>query len=473
MIQSFCPRVFMDGRRGKLSAAQSGTLVPDLPVRSAAQPEPQIDSAPAPQDDYDALLDELDGITVSPLRPGSRAPPSQPESARSSQSIPENILVPPSTHPTRSGSPPKFLDDSAGSPDPARCNKARGPSRSVFSLADSIGDDIEDLLGELDPGSPDASPASSSTEAPFAEQSGGNVCRVGMGACEEQGQRPSMEDMHIMMMSDFSPNALSHGTSTGVRAFCGVLDGHSGRAVADYAASRLPELVQSQPWYRNAAGSPAVSVVERCLGNAFETIDAEICEQTQSGRLAGGCTANVALLLDQHLYIANLGDTRAVLSRGGFAHEMSQDHKPDLPSERARIEALGGRVEWRGCWWVLGSSGAAAYRGLAVSRAFGDIAWKVPVPLVDPCPEVRSCRLKPEDEFLVIGCDGVWDVMTGQDAVDLARRHTSGGCAGPDGEGGVGDRAASAAAKEIASAALAKGSMDNITVVVMTLLRSC
>ena len=50
-------------------------------------------------------------------------------------------------------------------------------------------------------------------------------------------------------------------------------------------------------------------------------------------------------------------------------------------------------------------------RGLAVSRAFGDIDWKIPMPLVDSSPEVRSCRLRSDDEFVIIGCDGVWDVM--------------------------------------------------------------
>ena len=139
-------------------------------------------------------------------------------------------------------------------------------------------------------------------------------------------------------------------------------------------------------------------------------------------------------------------------------------------------------------------------------RAFGDIDWKVPTPLVDPCPEVRSCRLTSDDEFLIIGCDGVWDVMTSQvilykntwcvcarasmherlrcptalsyltsahqDAVDLARQHALPIVGAEEGAGGLGDRAATAAAKAIAQTALERGSMDNITVVVMTLLRS-
>lgn len=272
------------------------------------------------------------------------------------------------------------------------------------------------------------------------------------------------------MMTDFFPRSFQRDKSNGTRALCGVLDGHSGAAVAEYAAKRLPEIFQTQPWW-NSRETPTDAEVEKAMQTAFMSTDAEVISLTQSGNLVGGSTANVGLLVAQTLYIANIGDTRAVLSRAGFAHELSQDHKPDRPSERARIEALDGRVEWRGCWRVMGGNGAAAFRGLAISRAFGDIDWKVPTPLVDACPEVRSCRLTSDDEFLIIGCDGVWDVMSSQDAVDLARQHALPIVGADDGAGGLGDRAATAAAKAIAQTALERGSMDNITVVVMTLLR--
>jgi len=101
--------------------------------------------------------------------------------------------------------------------------------------------------------------------------------------------------------------------------------------------------------------------------------------------------------------------------------------------------------------------------------------WKVPFPLVDASPEIRSCQLARNDEFLIIGCDGVWDVMSSQDAVDLARAHIPlQPPAEPEGAeaGGIGHSAATAAAKVIADTALERGSLDNITVLVMIFLRS-
>lgn len=243
---------------------------------------------------------------------------------------------------------------------------------------------------------------------------------VAIGAAEERGQRPSMEDKHARLPL-FMPHGLHHRVS-GARALAGVFDGHSGAAVASYAVDRIPSLLELEPWYAQLQPAPK-EAVEHSLLSVFEKTDAEILAMTVSGSMSGGSTACVALLLENRLFLANLGDSRAVMSRGGTAEVLSIDHKPDVPSERERIEALDGKVEWRGCWRVMGSTGSAAYRGLAVSRALGDVDWKVPVSLVESKPEVKVTNLRPDDEFVILGCDGVWDVLSNQEAVDLARRH--------------------------------------------------
>ena len=67
----------------------------------------------------------------------------------------------------------------------------------------------------------------------------------------------------------------------------------------------------------------------------------------------------------RRLLVANLGDSRCCLVRGdGSAVALSDDHKPNRPDERARVQAAGGHVVFAGCWRVQGD--------LAVSRAFGD-----------------------------------------------------------------------------------------------------
>ena len=68
------------------------------------------------------------------------------------------------------------------------------------------------------------------------------------------------------------------------------------------------------------------------------------------------------------LTVAHVGDSRGVLCRAGYAVAITEDHKPDLEAEKARIEALGGFVSFIGCWRAMGI--------LAMSRAIGDLFLK-------------------------------------------------------------------------------------------------
>jgi len=319
-------------------------------------------------------------------------------------------------------------------------------------------DEIDGLLDGLDdPDSPDQRKAASPTRKAQATSAYGDICTgVCLGSAEEQGNRPSMEDRYVARERFFPSNLSSKISST--RAICGVFDGHSGSMVSDFAAERLPELLEREPWFKDA-NKCENDLMKKSLENSFVRLDEEILARTSQGVLAGGSTANVALVVDGWLHCANLGDARAVLSRGGHAMPLSVDHKPDVEAEKSRIENASGKVEWRGCWRVMTNNGGAP-RGLAVSRAFGDMDWKVPNMLVESAPDVMSVELNRRDEFVIVGCDGVWDVLQNQDAVDIARSHLTADRTGSD-------AAAKAAAQEIASRALELGSQDNVTVVVM------
>lgn len=124
-----------------------------------------------------------------------------------------------------------------------------------------------------------------------------------------------------------------------------------------------------------------------------------------------GCTATVALITKTEIYVANSGDTRAVLSSKGKAKDLSHDHKPDLPSEMRRVERAGGYVEEGRVNGVI-----------AISRAIGDWEYKNKSlkpedNMVSVVPEVIVEPIKPEHDFLLIACDGIWDCMTSQQAV--------------------------------------------------------
>merc|ERR1719499_1030842 len=142
-----------------------------------------------------------------------------------------------------------------------------------------------------------------------------------------------------------------------------------------------------------------------------------------------GCTAVVCCIRKDTITVANAGDCRAVLCRTGRAIDLSEDHKPQLPSECARIRRAGGCIMEQRCL------AGALYRvngDLSLSRAIGDLRYKQNSRLspqdqiICSTPDIRSFTRKPEDEFLLLACDGVWDVLSSQQAVDLVRPFISG-----------------------------------------------
>ncbi|GIY15002.1 hypothetical protein CEXT_408882 [Caerostris extrusa] len=134
--------------------------------------------------------------------------------------------------------------------------------------------------------------------------------------------------------------------------------------------------------------------------------------QSEPGYLSGS-TATVAVIRESKVYVANVGDSRCVLSRNGKAIDMSVDHKPEDFDERSRILNAGGSVSKDG---RVGGC-------LNLSRAFGDFKFKgdsfIPQQQsVTAEPYVNSIDIEKDDDFLIIASDGIWNAMTSQDAVD-------------------------------------------------------
>ncbi|XWS70834.1 hypothetical protein CRYUN_Cryun03dG0083000 [Craigia yunnanensis] len=230
---------------------------------------------------------------------------------------------------------------------------------------------------------------------------------VRSGAWADIGFRTSMEDVYLCV-DDFVHNYGLKNFTDGPSAFYGVFDGHGGKHAADFACYHLPRfIVENEDFPRE---------FERVVALAFlqtDTAFAEACALDSA--LSSGTTALAALVLGRMLVVANAGDCRAVLCCRGKAIEMSRDHKPTCNRERKRIEASGGYV-YDG--YLNGQ--------LNVARALGD--WHMEGmkrtdggPLSAE-PELMTADLTEEDEFLIIGCDGLWDVFQSQNAVDFARR---------------------------------------------------
>ncbi len=134
-----------------------------------------------------------------------------------------------------------------------------------------------------------------------------------------------------------------------------------------------------------------------------------------SGRNSG-TTALVCLLTKEKLYIGNLGDTRGVMVRDNSVIRLSKDHKPSDLEEEDRIRNLGGDV-------MKGNATGMRVNGtLAVSRAIGDLHV---TPYVIPEPFVTTIQLTNKDKLMVLACDGLWDVMSDEEAGDMASSHTA------------------------------------------------
>ncbi|GMF11685.1 unnamed protein product [Phytophthora lilii] len=209
--------------------------------------------------------------------------------------------------------------------------------------------------------------------------------------------------------------------------------------------------------------------------DAFERVDKQILKKNSS---QDGSTALLVWFLDHStsssgneikngkqpmkdlmFYTVNVGDCRAVMCRGGQGVSLTSDHKPDRPDEKQRIEKAGGFVsKIAGIARVYSAAGAGlalkqeTSTYLAVSRAFGDRSLKIPTQLVSCEPEVKRFQLQNDDLFLVMACDGVWDVLSEQEVVDIALPLF---------------RDAKAAADAVIKAAYKKGSVDNLTATVV------
>ncbi|GLU24395.1 hypothetical protein SLE2022_403330 [Rubroshorea leprosula] len=235
--------------------------------------------------------------------------------------------------------------------------------------------------------------------------------------------------------------------------FYGVYDGHGGSRVAEACKERL-HMVLAEGMVEEEGGNGIDW--EKVMVEGFEKMDEEV-NRGRFGEEMVGSTAVVAVVGKEKLVVANCGDSRAVLSRGGNAVALSCDHKPDRPDELERVEAAGGRViNWNG-HRVLGV--------LATSRSIGDQCLK---PFVISKPEVTVSVLTDHDEFLILASDGLWDVISNELACRVVRRCLNGQLRRKSLDAGNENRTAEAAAV-LVELAIARGSKDNISVIVVEL----
>mmetsp|Transcript_27472 Transcript_27472/g.27696 ORF Transcript_27472/g.27696 Transcript_27472/m.27696 type:complete len:334 (+) Transcript_27472:81-1082(+) len=268
-----------------------------------------------------------------------------------------------------------------------------------------------------------------------------------VGSAGIQGWRVEMEDSHII--ADI-PSCPSH-------TLLAIFDGHGGAGAAIYAAANLVKILEaSSKWNEYVQnGAEDVEVLGEALSQTFIEVDVQLRKKQDESRGddTSGCTAVCAVVTPNYIVCSNAGDSRCVLGTNNQTINMSEDHKPYDEGERRRIENAGGTVQWKR---VDGD--------LAVSRALGDFQYKTRYDLgpkeqkVTCWPDITVHRRTPNDDVLILACDGVWDVMTSAEAVGVAREIFMSG-----------ETNLQLVSEELVDMTLNKGSRDNISAVIMKL----
>jgi len=293
-------------------------------------------------------------------------------------------------------------------------------------------------------------------------RTGFSVNRFDCGISEAIGARPTMEDRTIVIQNlmypppDYYYNGDPKDTLTELAftTFAAVFDGHGGDECSNFLVDALPRHIRNQMLTqkdelrksiesgrgRNGlhadSGEDATSeVMRRILKTAYLRTDKEFI--TPKNAPQSGSTGATVVLFGRRLFAANVGDSRVVLARkNGACLELTSDHKPSRPDEAARVRAAGGFILHKR---VMGE--------LAITRAFGDKSFKMGIkamleedadelgagvsddatkdltaPLVSAEPEIASIVLTHDDEFLLLACDGLFDVFKSQDAITFARQ---------------------------------------------------
>jgi protein phosphatase 2C family protein 2/3 len=229
------------------------------------------------------------------------------------------------------------------------------------------------------------------------------------GVSEMQGWRISMEDAHALVLD------LDEGKEES-NAFFAVYDGHGGGTVAKFAGQNLHKRLVDEEMYKQRQYDAA-------LKRAFLGTDEDLLANPAHTRDPSGCTAVAALVTtDGKIYVANAGDSRSVIGTKGEVKPLSFDHKPTSEVEKERIHGAGGYIEY-----------GRVNGHLALSRALGDFEFKKNYSLspekqiITADPDVTCHEISEEDEFLILACDGIWDCLSSQQAVDFVRRQVAEG----------------------------------------------
>jgi protein phosphatase PTC1 len=211
--------------------------------------------------------------------------------------------------------------------------------------------------------------------------------------------------------------------------FC-LFDGHGGVDTVKYVKDRIPELLLK---YLSS------DTIEEAYTKCFNKIDNELKFFDSDNN---GTTATIVLITKEEnrkiAYCANVGDTKCLLIGKGYFKALSEDHKCTNEKEIERIKSVNGKI-----------TNGRVKGQLAITRTLGDLSLKNAG--VISTPYVTKHIIESNDKFIIIASDGIWDVISDEEALKLSNDHVY----------------ADKFCKVLVKKALETGSKDNITCIVI------
>jgi serine/threonine protein phosphatase PrpC len=281
-----------------------------------------------------------------------------------------------------------------------------------------------------------------SAKASFAAISDEAMCSMmNFGVTSDQGPRKTMEDQHTAVL-EHTPVP-----------FFGVYDGHGGTHCAEFLKAHLHKYVLGHPELKNDPELALRESISRC--------ENEFMDKCRAERIESGSTAALAIIINGKLVTANVGDSEIVLCRKGEPLLLTTKHQlGSNEKEVERVKNCGGRI-------YHSRVGHPKFNpqlvSLAVSRAIGDAGFKLEEYTdgkssgIIADAETKMTALTPDDEFFIIACDGLYDVMNYQECVTFCRYLVTSGAPSQQ------------VSESLVAEALRKGSTDNVTVLFVQL----
>ena len=260
-----------------------------------------------------------------------------------------------------------------------------------------------------------------------------------------QGWRKRQEDAHIA--------AVSQGDKKNIDVF-GVFDGHGGKEISQFVSNHFTEeLIKNKNLETDLSQAlketfikmdeimttpESIEEIKKYARLSKEADDLQSKNEPANSQMAfisqligpkdpesndiymrTGCTACVMSIdeTNKKLYFANAGDSRVVMCKNGVAYPQSEDHKPEMESEKNRIYKADG--------WI---SEGRVKGNLNLTRGFGDLEYKQNKNLkpeeqmITANPDIKVVDYNKDIEFIIIGCDGIWDCLKNQEASDVVTK---------------------------------------------------